>query len=188
MVAPSKRGRGGGRRDEGSDMKAMAGTDRTGTKRIARAALAALAAALVASGGAQAREGRGKNQAADPKKAAEERYTTEKTYPTNTTWALRSVNGKPVPADYEVTFKIDENFRGSGFGGCNYWSSTIFPQKEQKLLSGPVAVTKKTCEPARMQIERALLIGVHSGPNWDTQGHQLTLKGKGGTLVFDRAL
>jgi heat shock protein HslJ len=168
-------------------MKAMGGSDRTMTRVLAGAALAALAVTLAASG-AEARERGGKKEAADPKAAAEERYKQEKTYPTKTTWALRSINGKAVPADYEITFMIDENFRGSGFGGCNYWSATIYPQREQKLLAGPVAVTKKMCEPARMQLERAFLVGVHSGPNWDLQGHQMTLKGKGGTLVFDRAL
>lgn len=172
-------------------MKAMGGSDRTMTRGLAGAALAALAVTLavtLAASGAEARERRGKKEAADPKAAAEERYKQEKTYPTKTTWALRSINGKAVPADYEITFMIDENFRGSGFGGCNYWSATIYPQREQKLLAGPVAVTKKMCEPARMQLERAFLVGVHSGPNWDLQGHQMTLKGKGGTLVFDRAL
>lgn len=169
-------------------MKAMGGTQRTGGAGLARAALAALALTLAVTGGAQARERKEKKEAADPKKAAEERYNQEKTYPTKTTWALRSINGKPVPADYEITFMIDDNYRGSGFGGCNYWSATIFPQKGQQLLSGPIAVTKKTCEPARMQIERAYLVGIHSAPQWDLQGAQLTMKGKGGSLVFDRAL
>lgn len=169
-------------------MKAMGGMDRSKRGMFARGALAALALAMIATGGAQARERKAKAETADPKQAAEERYKQEKTYPTKTTWALRSINGKAVPVDYEITFMIDDNYRGSGFGGCNYWSATIFPQKGQQLLSGPIAVTKKTCAAALMQIERAYLIALHSGPVWDLQGAQLTMKGKGGSLVFDRAL
>lgn len=168
-------------------MKAMGGSDRTKRRVLTLGALTALAMALAATG-AEARERKREKAPADPKAAAEERYKQEKTYPTKTTWALRSINGKAVPADYEITFMIDDNFRGSGFGGCNYWSATIYPQRDQKLLAGPVAVTKKMCEPARMQLERAFLGAVHSGPNWDLQGHQLTMKGRGGALVFDRAL
>lgn len=162
----------------------LVGTGRAMAKLVS---LAAVATALLLTG-AQARGPKAKKPEGDAKQKAEDRYKQEKTYPTKTTWALRSLNGKPVPADYEVTFMIDDNFRGSGFGGCNYWSATIYPQKEQKLLAGPIAVTKKTCDAARTQTERTFLVGVHSGPAWDTVGSQLTLKTNGLTMVFDRAL
>ena len=135
--------------------------------------------------------GRGKHKAqqeADSKKDLGERFRQEKTYPTKTTWALRSINGKPVPTEYAATFMIDDNFRGQGFGGCNYWSSTIYPQRGQKLVAGPPAVTKRECDKARMAAEKTFLVALHTGATWDIVGPQLILKNGSMTLVFDRAL
>lgn len=151
------------------------------------------------SGAAQAQQGRGRgtgpiNQeegsAARAKREAqkEDRYRQDKTYPTKITWALKSLNNKPVPREADITLMIDDNFRGTGFGGCNYWSATIYPVRGQRLAAGPVAVTKKQCTPAVMQLERSFLVGVHSGPAWDIEGPELVLKGQGGTMRFERAL
>jgi heat shock protein HslJ len=159
-------------------------------KVFAATALAFMAAVSVA-GTAQAKGGKKQDPASEAekaRKAAEERYKPPKTFPTKITWTLKSLNGKPVPADYEVTFMLDENFRATGFGGCNYWSSTIYPQAGQKIASGPPAITRKQCDAARNATERAFLIGVHSGPDWDIEGPELIFKSKAGVLRFDRAL
>lgn len=157
----------------------------------------AIALCVIAPGGAAEAQilGSGKppaeeGSAARAKREADgdRRFTTEKTYPTKVTWALKSLNNKPVPREADITLMIDDNFRGTGFGGCNYWSATIYPVRGQRLAAGPVATTKKQCTPALMQIERAFLVGVHSGPEWDLVGPELVLKGKGGTLRFERAL
>lgn len=157
---------------------------------------AAVALCVIALGGAAEAQllGKGKTEtegsAARARREADkaDRFRQEKTYPTRVTWALKSLNDKPVPRDADITLMIDDNFRGTGFGGCNYWSATIYPVRGQRLAAGPVATTKKQCPPAVMQIERAFLIGVHSGPEWDLVGPELVLKGKGGTLRFERAL
>lgn len=170
------------------------GADRSMRGMLTRGVLAALAVAMMAGNGAQAQEPAEKKakaekkQPADPKKAAEERYKQEQTYPTRTTWALRSINGKAVPSDYDVTFKIDDNYRGSGFGGCNFWSATVYPQRSQRLAAGPVAVTKKMCDAARMQTERTFLNGIASGPEWSIDGSQLILKNGSLNMVLERAL
>lgn len=165
------------------------GLDRSMRAVLARgAATAALALAMIAGTGAPADAAAEKKQPADARKAAEERYKQEQTYPTKTTWALRSINGKAVPAEYDVTFRIDDNYRGSGFGGCNFWSATVYPQRSQRLVAGPVAVTKKMCDAARMQTERAFLNGVATGPEWSIDGSQLILKNGQLKMVLERAL
>lgn len=168
--------------------------------RCAAVALCAAAALCVAALGdaAQAQMGKrgtgpinqeeGSAARAKREADADQRYKQEKTYPTKTTWSLKSLNNKPVPRDADITLMIDDNFRGTGFAGCNYWSATIYPMRGQRLASGPVATTRKQCPPAVMQLERAFLVGVHSGPEWDLVGPELVLKTKGATLRFERAL
>jgi heat shock protein HslJ len=99
---------------------------------------------------------------------------------------LKEINGKPPAGDASLT--IDGTFRGSGYSGCNTWSATIYPIKGQKLLMGPVVMTKKTCDAALTTFEKEYLTILHSGPTWDTQGDTLTVKGQTGTLVFTRSL
>ncbi|MBL8590961.1 MAG: META domain-containing protein [Methylobacteriaceae bacterium] len=157
------------------------------TMTVARASLAALCA-VAWIGSAEAQTRRGKKTDPAKEQSAEERYRQEKTYPTKVTWTLRAINNKPVPAGADITLMIDDNYRGSGFAGCNNWSATIYPLRGQKLAAGPIALTKRKCEPAKMQLERAFLVGVHSGPTWDLEGSDLILKGQGGAMRFDRAL
>jgi heat shock protein HslJ len=162
-------------------------------KRIGLWVTAALVAAMGA-GAVEARPAKAKksepatSEADKARKEAEDRYKQPKTFPTKITWMLKSLNGKPVPAGYDMTFMLDENYRASGFGGCNYWSSTIYPQAGQRIASGPPALTRKQCDKDVMAMERAYLTAVHSGPDWDLEGPELVMKGKGGSLRFDRAL
>ena len=51
----------------------------------------------------------------------------EKTFPKDSNWTLRAMNGKPLSPGLEATLKIDGQFRGSGFSGCNTWSATMWP-------------------------------------------------------------
>jgi heat shock protein HslJ len=111
-----------------------------------------------------------------------------KEYPVGTTWVLKSVNEKPVPINEELTFMIDKNYRGSGYSGCNMWSATIYPIKNQKLLVGPIAVTKKQCEKEKTQFEILYLTAIHLGPTWDLVNGFLVLKSQAGQLSFQRSL
>jgi heat shock protein HslJ len=149
-------------------------------------AVAALAAFVAIPASAQ-----GRKQKATPEQKQEQAQPgaakkDEKEFPTKANFNLKEINGKAPAGDASLT--IDSTFRGSGYSGCNTWSATVYPVRGQKLLMGPVVMTKKTCDPALMTFEREYLTILHSGPTWDTQGDTLTVKGQTGTLVFLRSL
>lgn len=110
----------------------------------------------------------------------------EKTYPMGTNWTLREMNGKPIPAGIEATMTIDDRFRGTGTSGCNTWSATMWPVRNQRFAVGPVALTKKACPAPVMAFERAYLTALHAQPQWDLVGGYLEVKGPAGTLKFAR--
>lgn len=116
----------------------------------------------------------------------------EKQFPIGTVWILKSFNEKPVPVSDELTFSIDNAYRGFGYSGCNTWSATIYPVKNQTLAVGPVALTHKKCEAAKMKFENEYLLSIHAGPTWDlvgsADGTELVMKGQGGSLRFIRSL
>ena len=110
----------------------------------------------------------------------------EKTFPKDSNWTLRSLNGKPVPAGLEGTLRIDNQFRGSGFAGCNTFSATMWPVRGQRFAVGGIAVTKKACPPAIMQFEQAYLRALFAGPSWDMVNGLLEVKSQAGSLSFAR--
>jgi heat shock protein HslJ len=112
----------------------------------------------------------------------------EKTFPKDSNWTLRSLNGKPVPAGLEATMRIDNQFRGTGFAGCNTWSATMWPVRGQRFAVGGVAVTKKACPQPAMQFEQAFLQTLFTAPTWDIVNGLLEVKSQSGTLSFSRGL
>ena len=112
----------------------------------------------------------------------------EKSFPTHTIWMLKDFNGKSVASSDELSLSIDETYRGSGYSGCNTWSATLYPVKGQRLAIGPLALTRNTCTPARVALERAFLTALQGGPAWDLTGDELVVKGPRGTLRFRRSL
>ncbi|HLW93141.1 MAG TPA: META domain-containing protein [Roseiarcus sp.] len=111
-----------------------------------------------------------------------------KNFPLDQTWSLRSINDKPVPAGLDASLVIDGNLRGSGYTGCNTWSATLYPIKDQKLLIGPIALTKKQCAKDLMAIETGFLGALLGKPSWDLVNGELVVTGSRGTLRFDRSL
>jgi heat shock protein HslJ len=111
-----------------------------------------------------------------------------KQYPVGTTWVLRSFNDKPIPFSDDLTFAIDKNYRGSGYSGCNTWSATIYPIKDQKFLVGPIATTRKQCDKARMEFEHTYLSAIAARPAWDLVNGNLVMKIQNVSLVFQRSL
>jgi heat shock protein HslJ len=111
-----------------------------------------------------------------------------KNFPLDQTWSLRTINDKPIPSGLDVSLQIDGNLRGSGYTGCNSWSATIYPVKEQHLLMGPVALTKKQCAKDVMAVETGFLGALLGSPTWDLVNGELVVKGPRGTLHFDRSL
>jgi heat shock protein HslJ len=111
-----------------------------------------------------------------------------KNFPLDQTWSLRMINEKPVPAGLDVSLQIDGSLRGSGYTGCNTWSATLYPIKDQKLMMGPVALTKKQCAKDVMEVELGFLSALLGQPSWDLVNGQLVVKGPRGSLRFDRSL
>ena len=111
-----------------------------------------------------------------------------KNFPLDQTWSLKSINDKPVPPGLDISLQIDGNLRGSGYTGCNSWSATLYPIKQQHLLMGPVALTKKQCPKDVMAIETGFLSALLGNPSWDLVNGDLVVKGPRGTLHFDRSL
>ena len=112
----------------------------------------------------------------------------QKNFPLGQTWQLRELNGKPVSADLDVSLKIDAAFRGSGYTGCNSWSATLYPIKDQHLLVGPYALTKKQCDKDTMAIEVGFLSALLAQPSWDLVNDELVIKGPRGSLRLVRSL
>jgi heat shock protein HslJ len=112
----------------------------------------------------------------------------QKNFPIDQTWQLRELNSKPVSSDLDVSLKIDSAFRGSGYTGCNSWSATLYPVKDQHLLIGPWALTKKQCDKDTMAIEASFLMGLQGQPTWDLVNGELVIKGPRGEMRLARSL
>jgi heat shock protein HslJ len=112
----------------------------------------------------------------------------QKNFPLDQTWSLRELNGKPVPAGLDISLKIDGTLRGSGYTGCNSWSATMYPVKDQHLATGPYALTKKQCPKDIMQLEVGFLSALLGSPAWDLVNGDLVIKGPRGTLRLARSL
>jgi heat shock protein HslJ len=112
----------------------------------------------------------------------------QKNFPLDQTWQLKELNGKPIPADLDVSLKIDGALRGSGFTGCNSWSATMYPIKDQHLAVGPYALTKKQCDKDTMAVEFGFLTGLLAQPSWDLVNGELVIKGPRGEMRLARSL
>ncbi len=112
----------------------------------------------------------------------------QKNFPLDQTWSLREINAKPVPAGLDVSLKIDGTLRGSGFTGCNSWSATLYPVKDQHLLVGPYALTKKQCAKDVMAVEFGFLSALTGSPTWDLVNGDLVIRGPKGAMRLVRSL
>ena len=112
----------------------------------------------------------------------------QKNFPLDQTWSLRELNGKPVPDGLDASLKIDGALRGSGFTGCNSWSATLYPVKDQHLAVGPFALTKKQCPKDVMAVEFGFLSSLIGNPTWDLVNGDLVIKGPRGSMRLVRSL
>ncbi|MGO4572951.1 META domain-containing protein [Microvirga sp. 2TAF3] len=111
----------------------------------------------------------------------------DKIFPLGATWTAVSLNGKPFTGD-RPSFSLDDQLRARGFGGCNNYSATAYPLREQGLAVGPFALTKKTCDKAVMSVEQAFLVALRTAAKWDISGPILTIRTQNGELKFERAI
>jgi heat shock protein HslJ len=154
------------------------------TRTVLAAALGAAlvfyaAAAFAGPSGPQSEEDQGPPKPLPP---------LQKNFPLDQTWSLRELNGKPVPAGLDASLKIDGTYRGSGFSGCNSWSATLYPVKDQHLAVGPFAITKKQCDKDIMAVEVGFLSSLIGNPTWDLVNGDLVIKGPRGSVRLARSL
>lgn len=110
-----------------------------------------------------------------------------KIFPLGSSWVAVSLNGKPFSGE-RPSFRLDDQMRATGFGGCNTYSTTAYPLREQGLAVAPFAVTKRTCDKGAMAIEHAFLMALRTSGKWDIQGRNLIIKSQTGDLVLERSL
>ena len=150
--------------------------------------LAAVLAAVLLSLAAPALAGPPKGPQDEEDKTPKPLPPLQKNFPLDQTWSLRELNGKPIPSGLDASLKIDGNLRGSGFTGCNSWSATLYPVKDQHLMVGPFALTKKQCPKDIMQIEIGFLSTLIGNPAWDLVNGDLVIKGPRGAARLARSL
>jgi heat shock protein HslJ len=148
---------------------------------LSRTAIALTALAVVFAAHAQMRNG-------DEDKPKQPLPPLQKNFPLDQTWSLRELNGKPIDSTLDVSLKIDSALRGSGYTGCNSWSATMYPIKDQHLMVGPYALTKKQCDKDIMAIEFGFLSALMAEPTWDLVNGELVIKGQRGALRMVRSL
>ena len=146
---------------------------------VAAAALCFAAAAYAGPSGPQTEEDNAPPKPLPP---------LQKNFPLDQTWSLRELNGKAVPSGLDASLKIDGALRGSGFTGCNSWSATLYPVKDQHLMVGPFALTKKQCPKDVMAIEIGFLSSLIGNPTWDLVNGDLVIKGPRGSMRLERSL
>ena len=112
----------------------------------------------------------------------------EQQFPFGATWVLTDIDGKTVSGD-APSFTLDDKLRATGFGGCNTFSLALYPIKDQKLAAGSIATLRKSCGKPADDLERSILLGLHSMPTWHLEPTgDLTVKGQTGTMRFRRGL
>ena len=112
----------------------------------------------------------------------------EKRFPLGHSWIATSFNGKPYTGSERPTFTLDDRFRLRGFAGCNTFSATAFPLRQQGIAVGPLAITKRSCERDVMAAETAFLSALRTSAQWDTVVGSLVIKGPNGEMKFERSL
>jgi heat shock protein HslJ len=150
------------------------------------AALAGAAVAMTVGANAQAPAGKpGQPQGQQKPSPMQPR---EKQFPVPSNWTAISLNDKPFTGRDRPTFSLDQQYRAKGFGGCNTYSATSYPLREQRLAVGPFALTKKQCEKGVMDTERAFLVALRTSAQWDFDGTTLVIKTQSGELRFERSI
>ncbi len=156
--------------------------------------LATFLAVMAAVSGAHAQSaatlGRpaGPTRQVDPKVPQPGEGPAGKVFPLNSSWVAVSLNGKPFSGE-RPSFKLDDQLRATGFGGCNTYATAAYPLREQGLAVGSFALTKRSCDKSAMAIEQAFLVALRSSGKWEIQGRNLIIRTQnGGQLLFERSL
>lgn len=87
--------------------------------------------------------------------------------------------------DDRPTFRVSAQNRAVGYSACNNWSATVVPRPDQRVLVGPVAVTKRACDERLMHNEQVYLFVLRTAQSWFFDGKTLTLTGPYGPITFE---
>ncbi|MGL4727353.1 MAG: META domain-containing protein [Bosea sp. (in: a-proteobacteria)] len=150
------------------------------------ASVAACLALVALAGDAEAQRAQ-RAPTTDPNEGTVQTQKVEKTFPLGWSWTAVSLNGKQFGSD-RPTLQLDENLRGSGYAGCNTYSSTMYPVREQGFAVGPIAVTRKACAKPQADLEKEFLFALRAAQKWDLVSGRLVLTNPRGELVFERAI
>lgn len=71
-------------------------------------------------------------------------------------WRALDINGFPVAPPASVTLTLG-NGKASGSAGCNSFTGTYDLGRNEGIRFGPLATTRKACEPALMEQEQRYL-------------------------------
>ena len=153
--------------------------------------LATLLAALATVSAAQAQTAATLGRPAGPTRQVDGKVPQpgerDTMFPLGSSWVAVSLNGKPFGGD-RPSFKLDDQLRATGFSGCNNYSTTAYPLREQGLAVGPFALTKKSCDKSLMAAEQAFLVALRTSAKWKIEGRNLIVTTQNGELRFERAL
>ncbi len=158
---------------------------------LALSVACAIAATSVQAQGISSRAMRKKEEEEKEKLDAQKRMVSkqEKRFPMGASWTAVSLNGKPFNGAERPSFTITEQYRATGFGGCNPFSATAYPLREQHLAVGPIAFTKRQCDKSLMALEQAFFVALRTAAVWDIiDGGTLVVKSQAGELRFERML
>lgn len=147
---------------------------------------ALIASVLAVATPADAQSTRGKPEQTPPQAPSPSKR--EKQFPVPSSWVVVSLNGKAYGGIERPTFMLDQQFRAKGFGGCNTYSATAYPLKEQHFAVGPLALTKKQCDKTVMATEHTFFVALRTAMQWDLDGVTLVIKGQNGELRFERSI
>ncbi|SMQ72102.1 putative lipoprotein [Devosia lucknowensis] len=94
-------------------------------------------------------------------------------------WTVTSIGGRPVTGSTPLTFSVAADYRASGSAGCNnYFAEASI--EDNAMSFGPAAATRKACEPALMEQERAYLAALAAIASLEHDGDSLRLKDAAG--------
>jgi len=111
----------------------------------------------------------------------------EKTFPFDASWTANQMNGRAING-FRATLKVDSNLRGTGYGGCNTFSASAYPLRQQGFAVGPIAVTKMACDKGASDFERSYLMALRTARQWDLVEGRLVIKTANGEIRFDRGI
>lgn len=98
-----------------------------------------------------------------------------------TDWQLASISGQDVPAGIAANAIFGEDFTVAGNAGCNTFSGDYSVDGES-IVIGPLAATRKACEPDVMDVENAFLNGLEQVSTMAISGQMLTLSSSDGSV------